>query len=1154
MKRSTTKRALWLSVVSMFLCLTMFMGTTFAWFTDEVTSGTNTIVAGNLDVELYNALAADIDDANKVTATTKLFELEAPNLWEPGAVVYENLTVANEGNLALKYRLTVNIFDAIENANGDTLAKVLKVAVVPGGVTTTDRDVLIDSIDDGDWLDFKTFELTEPKLEAGDGTNPTTKTYGIVIWWEPSDIDNEFNMNNLNKGKELSVKIGVNLFATQVEAEKDSFDNKYDEGIEYPESAIADIPAGTTLPTDMTVGDVTVTLPAGVSAGTYTLETGMPEATTENGKTAIAIDITLKKDGVTVTDDGTEYDVVYDIGKNLEVVSVTHAGEAVDPYYYDPTTGILSFKVKHFSPFVFVTKEADDNSVFVPADPDAAEKLDKAEVVAVDENGNEYTSITDAVKSGASKLYFKEGADLGDITHLDVANDLVIYGNGAKLSGDTRDLAVNFNVKLDKDVTVTVYNLHGIGFWGNSSNGYTLNLNLYNCNDVSEVFVMGTSGVNNIALYNCTFNKDTLYKESDTGVYSNANGSITIDGCTFNGIPCPVNLNHKISGEQTVTVKDTAFVDCATEGTAAYYAPIRLYNNTDGANQTLTVAGNTFTYSEGKAPINGADILLNAKHDGVDAAGTIKATVQAGADVVCGVNVDVTFEINTAEELFAFAADVNKYSNYERPFDGQTVKLMNDIDLGGAEWTPIGDYRFSANRFCGTFDGQGYTISNFKITKKTDKNDSNKSSYGFFGNMEGTVKNLTIDKANICSYAYVGALIGRLNSGTVENCHVTNSAVETTYWQAGGMIGQLNDACTVKDCTITNTTVTGASAIGGMFGPLTATGSDKTLLFENNTVKDCTVVQKGSFGENYDVLFGAMFNDIDVADNQTDINNCKVENTTVKGVVSNALFGSLSGTKVYFDGYTYVSDGLYQNGVNYRVYNANGLETLNAKMADKSAGRGVVVELMADIDFAGKTWTTIDSHVDFGFTLKEFNGNYHTISNLTVNGQAMFRRFANNANVVIKNVTFDNATVSNSGINTALIVGQTYNNLILDNVDVKNSSVTGGYKVATLVGTVYNESTSAITLTVKNCDVDKCTVTSTQYDFMTCGLVAFVYVGDNDKVEFENTTISNVALVNTNSGGYNYHAYVYYNDQDTNDCFNEAEGVTVTNCTFEALQ
>ena len=51
-----TKRALLASVLSVVLCCAMLVGSTFAWFTDSVTSGKNQIVAGNLDVELEYCL------------------------------------------------------------------------------------------------------------------------------------------------------------------------------------------------------------------------------------------------------------------------------------------------------------------------------------------------------------------------------------------------------------------------------------------------------------------------------------------------------------------------------------------------------------------------------------------------------------------------------------------------------------------------------------------------------------------------------------------------------------------------------------------------------------------------------------------------------------------------------------------------------------------------------------------------------------------------------------------------------------------------------------------------------------------------------------------------------------------------------------------
>ena len=212
----TTKRSLLASVMALFLCFTMLLGTTFAWFTDSVTSANNIIKAGNLDIELYHSDKAVTDE--KVGETTKLFDEVA--LWEPGVMVWEELTVKNEGDLALKYQLTLNVLEATK-IDGVSFASMLKVALVEDGFEYTRENV--EAIAADEWQDLATFTLAD-KLDKTEND-----VYGIVIWWQPSDNDNLFNMNNGNKGKEVSVQVGVTLLATQLEAENDAFGNDYDE-------------------------------------------------------------------------------------------------------------------------------------------------------------------------------------------------------------------------------------------------------------------------------------------------------------------------------------------------------------------------------------------------------------------------------------------------------------------------------------------------------------------------------------------------------------------------------------------------------------------------------------------------------------------------------------------------------------------------------------------------------------------------------------------------------------------------------------------------------------------------------------------------------------------------------------------------------------
>ncbi len=497
-----------------------------------------------------------------------------------------------------------------------------------------------------------------------------------------------------------------------------------------------------------------------------------------------------------------------------------------------------------------------------------------------------------------------------------------------------------------------------------------------------------------------------------------------------------------------------------------------------------------------------------------------------------------TYEISTAEALTWVASTVNGTTPYTPTiFDKATVLLMNDIDLENAEWIPIGDDRSQRTEFHGTFDGQGHTVSNIKITKKTDRDDENKSSYGLFGNLKGTVKNLNVDNVNISGAPkFIGALVGRMNDGLIENCKVTNSNVTCDNWTIGGLVGQWNDG-KISGCTVENTTVTGYAGVGAIAG-LALNAGERTL--ENCSVIGCTIAQNGSFGGDYDKMFGTVLGAAYNGELTVNLNGCKVENTTVLGRESTALFGyAAEGDVVKING-----------GKAYNVYTADGLAALNAMMADKTAGRDAVVNLMSDIDFTGKTWTPVDSHADTAFTLSEINGNGYTLSNLTINGQAMFKRFAGSGDVVIKDITFDNATVNSTAINTSILTVQSYQNVLLDNVDVKNSTISGGYKVAPLIATVYNESSSTVIATLKNCDVSNTTVKATSYDFCTTGMVAFVYADDNDKIEFENCTVSDVTIIAPDDS-YDAHAWIYTTGSDT--LFNEADGVTVTNCTFEVL-
>ncbi len=107
MKKFSSKRALLLSVLSMVLCVSMLIGSTFAWFTDSATANVNTIKSGNLDVELVGANGEKITSALKWVA--KDGRAQDKILWEPGCEYnLESFKIKNAGDLALKYKVVIS--------------------------------------------------------------------------------------------------------------------------------------------------------------------------------------------------------------------------------------------------------------------------------------------------------------------------------------------------------------------------------------------------------------------------------------------------------------------------------------------------------------------------------------------------------------------------------------------------------------------------------------------------------------------------------------------------------------------------------------------------------------------------------------------------------------------------------------------------------------------------------------------------------------------------------------------------------------------------------------------------------------------------------------------------------------------------------------
>lgn len=215
------KKTIIISMVSLWFCIIILIGSTFAWFKDNVSNKNNKIIAGNLDVELYHTNSTKRE---KVTEDTKLFVVP---IWEPGVVAYENFEVINDGELAFDYEFMMNIlgFNTVVET-GKSLKDILKVAFIDGEFKENREDLQT--------LDFsqtiRDIEKKNTLKEKG-----SSDKFAIIIYWEPTDTDNDYNLNgdrSSNDGSPLYIDFGVKIQAMQKPYEEDSFNNEYDKNIE----------------------------------------------------------------------------------------------------------------------------------------------------------------------------------------------------------------------------------------------------------------------------------------------------------------------------------------------------------------------------------------------------------------------------------------------------------------------------------------------------------------------------------------------------------------------------------------------------------------------------------------------------------------------------------------------------------------------------------------------------------------------------------------------------------------------------------------------------------------------------------------------------------------------------------------------------------
>ncbi len=259
--------------------------------------------------------------------------------------------------------------------------------------------------------------------------------------------------------------------------------------------------------------------------------------------------------------------------------------------------------------------------------------------------------------------------------------------------------------------------------------------------------------------------------------------------------------------------------------TSAEYQPNQLYDNQGGYIQFKT---NTTLYAVWQ---DHYDINKDGECDSCQMTMTAPPTVNGA------------YQISNKNQLIWFMQHVNAGNK------SASAVLTADIDMGGYVWTPIAStasYHESGaavtdSGYTGTFDGAGHVIKNFTVTGGAGDGSSgasgNVKSYGLFGTVSGTVKNLGID-----SYTFnvgtadcrAGAIVGQLvTGGRIENCYVINSKVLTGSRIAGAIAG-CNYGGTIDSCFAYNCEVTGHARCAAIVGDTKDDGGSKI-----GTVTNC---------------------------------------------------------------------------------------------------------------------------------------------------------------------------------------------------------------------------------------------------------------------------------------------------------------------------
>lgn len=208
----------------------------------------------------------------------------------------------------------------------------------------------------------------------------------------------------------------------------------------------------------------------------------------------------------------------------------------------------------------------------------------------------------------------------------------------------------------------------------------------------------------------------------------------------------------------------------------------------------------TFTTSSSNVTIDANNVLT--MNSAVSSVETVIINIAAKPDFTLASGSPTSFTISLVPD----AADPIEISTVAdlaivEAYPAKNYKLMADLDMTGVTFDGLCSVD---NPFTGIFDGNGHVISNVTNTKWADLKAKVKGAGLFNATRGATIKKLGVESALVTGIDQnVGAIIGQMQGGLIEECYVVNSQING-YDHVGSLVGGVNDyngaGATVRNC------------------------------------------------------------------------------------------------------------------------------------------------------------------------------------------------------------------------------------------------------------------------------------------------------------------------------------------------------------------